>query len=184
MPPIIYDVAVSMDGYISGPGGDISQFARDGAVVEDYAARLETYATAIMGRATYEFGYRFGMQPGQNPYAHMETIVLSRSLHLPEGAEVAVERSHDVGVIEAIRNRSRGPIYLCGGGAFAGSLLSAGYIDMLRLKRAPIILGDGVRLFGDTQVSPRLDHTETRDYGGGYLFQEFRIVKQADAVAQ
>lgn len=175
MQQIIYDVAVSIDGYISGPGGDISQFAHEGAVVQDYSARLETYATVIMGRATYEFGYRFGMQPGQNPYAHMDTIVLSKSLDLPDGAEVVVQRSSDAKAIDAIRTQSSGPIYLCGGGAFAGSLLSTGHIDVLRLKRAPIILGEGVRLFGDTSVSPRLEHTETRDYGGGYLFQEFRV---------
>lgn len=54
MQPLIYDVAVSIDGYIGGPDGDISQFAQDGAVVDDYTARLglETCATAIMGRAT------------------------------------------------------------------------------------------------------------------------------------
>lgn len=40
MQPIIYDVAVSMDGFISGPGGDISQFAHEEPVVEDYANRL------------------------------------------------------------------------------------------------------------------------------------------------
>lgn len=175
MQQIIYDVAVSIDGYISGPGGDISQFAQEGAVVEDYSARLETYATAIMGRATYEFGYRFGMQPGQNPYAHMETIVLSKSLDLPDGAEVTVQSSSDAEAIDAIRTRSSGPVYLCGGGALAGSLLSAGHIDVLRLKRAPIVLGEGVMLFGGTGKSPRLEHTETRDYGDGYLFQEFRI---------
>jgi hypothetical protein len=36
-----------------------------------FSARLENYAFAIMGRATYEFGYRFGMPPGQNPYPQM-----------------------------------------------------------------------------------------------------------------
>jgi len=65
--PLIYDVAVSIDGYIAGPGGDIAGFAFEGPVVEDYAARLKTYGTAIMGRGTYEFGYRYGMEPGQNP---------------------------------------------------------------------------------------------------------------------
>ncbi|QAX28421.1 dihydrofolate reductase family protein [Leisingera sp. NJS204] len=178
MQQIIYDVAISIDGYISGPGGDISQFAQEGAVVEDYSVRLETYATAIMGRATYEFGYRFGMQPGQNPYAHMETIVLSKSLGLPDGAEVAVQKSSDASAIDAIKTRSSGPIYLCGGGTLAGSLLSAGHIDVLRLKRAPIILGEGVLLFGGTRASPRLQHTETRDYGDGYLFQEFRVSRK------
>jgi len=178
MHSIIYDVAVSIDGYISGPGGDISQFAQEGAVVDDYTARLETYATAIMGRATYEFGYRFGMEPGQNPYPHMKTIVFSKSLELPDSSEITVERSCDEDAVGAVRQRSSGPVYLCGGGAFAGSLLMSGLIDTLRMKRAPIVLADGVRLFGDAEISPRLEHAETRDYGGGYLFQEFRVLNE------
>lgn len=36
MQPITYEVAGSIDGFICGPGRDISQFAQEGAVVEDY----------------------------------------------------------------------------------------------------------------------------------------------------
>ncbi|MEQ8403446.1 MAG: hypothetical protein RIB53_07525, partial [Roseitalea porphyridii] len=117
MQPIIYDVAVSIDGFICGPGGDISRFAQEGPVIADYSARLEGYATAIMGRATYEFGYRFGMEPGQNPYPHMRTIVVSKSLDLPESAEVDLQPACDLALIEAMRSLSPGPIYLCGPGS-------------------------------------------------------------------
>lgn len=175
MQPIVYDVAVSIDGYISGPNGDISQFAQEGAVVDDYAARLKTYATAIMGRATYEFGYRFGMEPGQNPYPHMATVVFSASLDLPPSAEVTVQRTTATDVVEGIKRDSPGPIYLCGGGAFAGALLTMRQVDLLCLKRAPIVLGAGVPLFGDASASPRLKEIETRDYGDGYLFQRFEL---------
>ena len=50
-------------------------------------------------------------------------------------------------------------------------------IDVLRLKRAPIILGDGATLFGDTKTSPGLEHIETLDYGDGYLFQDYRLLQ-------
>lgn len=173
---IIYDVAVSIDGFICGPGGDISRFAQEGPVFEEYSARLESYATAITGRATYEFGYRFGIQPGQNPYPHMKTIVFSKSLELPDATDVDLQEFCDAASIDAIRRRSAGPIYLCGGGAFAGGLLAMGQIDVQRLKRAPIILGDGVPLFGDTTTSPSLEHIETRVYDDGYPLQEYRVL--------
>ena len=129
-----------------------------------------------MGRATYEFGYRFGMQAGENPYAHMKTIIFSSSLELPDATDVATQKSCDAATIDAIRRRSEGPVYLCGGGIFAGSLLAMGQIDILRLKRAPIILGDGVPLFGDSKTPPELKHTETQGYDDGYLFQEYRVL--------
>ena len=61
MHPIIYDVAVSLDGFICGPQADISKFDFEGPVVDDYHLRMDGYETAIMGRLTYEFGYQFGL---------------------------------------------------------------------------------------------------------------------------
>lgn len=175
MHPIIYDVAVSLDGFISGPDGDVSGFAQTGPVVEDYQGRMAGYSVAIMGRATYEFGYRFGLQPGQNPYPSMRTLVFSRSLECPENSDVEVIRDRDREVFARLRATAAGEIYLCGGGVFAGALLEMGMIDTLRLKRAPILLGSGVRLFGERSTGAQLECSETKNYPGGYVFQAFRM---------
>ncbi len=172
MHPIIYDVSVSLDGYISGPAGDISNFAHDGPVVDDYTARMAQYSTALMGRATYEFGYRFGMTPGQNPYPHMKTCVYSSTLNLPKDKSVDVNPACLETDIQSLKRAADGPIYLCGGGAFAGWMLSHGLIDRVILKRAPCILGSGVKLFG-TAHCPRLNRIHTTPYENGYLLEEF-----------
>lgn len=175
MHPIIYDVAVSIDGYISGPDGDISGFAHEGPVVDAYAARLQGYACALMGRATYEFGYRFGLEPGQNPYPHLRSYVLSEGISLPSSSEVTQVTTSAASFVKDLRATASGPIYLCGGGALAGSLLQAGLIDVLRLKRAPILLAGGTRLFGSAPTARRLEHRETQTYEGGYVFQEYHV---------
>ncbi len=177
MHPIIYDVAVSIDGFIAGPDGDISKFAHEGPVVDDYLERLNGYTVSIMGKSTYEFGYRFGLQPGQNPYSHMQTFVFSKSLTVLANSQIMVCRDPARKMLEKIRATSNGPIYLCGGGSFAGSLLAWGLIDRICLKRAPILLGKGVRLFGKADVSPTMVHIETRQYADGYAFQEFTIAR-------
>ncbi len=88
MQPIIYDVAVSADGFIAGASGDVSLFPHTGEVVDDYTARLQTYAAVLMGRATYEFGYAFGLTPGQNPYPWAQSLEISRTIDLPADAQV------------------------------------------------------------------------------------------------
>ena len=179
MHPIIYDVAVSLDGFICGPAGDISAFAPDGPVVDDYRARLATYAVAIMGRRTYEFGYAFGLAPGHNPYPHMKTLVFSRTLALPAAAEVSVVTDRRTGRLRDLKTRAGGPIYLCGGGAFAGWVLRAGLIDRLVVKRAPHVLGAGVALFGGAPVSQAFARVRTSAYQNGYLLEEFEAVRPA-----
>ncbi len=175
MHPIIYDVAVSLDGYISGPDGDVSAFAQSGPVVDAYMARLQGYACALMGRATYEFGYRFGLEPGQNPYPHMRSYVLSRSISLPPDSDVTQVATDAVRFAEELRQTAGGPIYLCGGGAMAGNFLEAGLIDILRLKRAPILLAGGTRLFGRSAATQQLEHRETQTFDDGYVFQEYHV---------
>ncbi|GGH33464.1 Dihydrofolate reductase [Cribrihabitans marinus] len=175
MQSIIYDVAVSVDGFIAGPGGDISGFAREGEVVEAYMARLVAYACAIMGRATYEFGHRFDLTPGQNPYPSMRTLVFSDSLDLPPDRQVELVRGDGRDVLAALRQMSSGPIYLCGGGRFAGSLLARGEIDRLRLKRAPILLRGGTPLFAGAGSAPRLTCEVSRVFEGGYAYQEYAV---------
>lgn len=175
MQSLIYDVAVSIDGYISGPGGDISAFPHDGPMVQDYLDRLTTYSACLMGRATYEFGYRFGLEPGRNPYPHMASHVVSRRLDLPDGAGVSLIRGDLLAQVDRIKAEATGPVYLCGGGELAGALARAGRIDLLRLKRQPIILGGGVRLFGPDApaLTPRVLRTRAFDTGG--IFQELAL---------
>lgn len=175
MQPIIYDVAVSIDGYIAGPDGDVSKFAHDGPVVEDYYARLASYSCAIMGRATYEFGYNFGLEPGANPYPHLETFVFSGSIVLPESCDVEVVSDDPSDFLNRLRQSQTGPIYLCGGGQFAGSLLANGLIDYLRLKRAPIVLGGGTPLFDTSYCPGELLCINTKHFDNGYVFQAFEV---------
>jgi len=173
--PIIYDVAVSADGFICGAGGDVSRFPHHGDVVADYMDRLAGYRCAIMGRATYEFGYAFGLSPGANPYPHMRTLVMSAGLDLPADAAVTTVRSPDPETLRALKPQVDGPIYLCGGGAFAGWCLRHGLIDRLRLKRAPILLGDGVRLFGGHRAPVDMRLITSKLYDCGVLYQDFDL---------
>lgn len=175
MSAIIYDVAVSMDGFISGAGGDVSQFPFEGPQVDAYTARLGTYQTTILGRSTYEFGYAYGLKPGARAYPHMEHFIFSKSLKLPEDADVTVVRSNWLDQIDKLRDQAKGDIYLCGGGTFAGFLLENDRIDMVRLKRAPIICGSGTPLFGGKAGPKTVELTDEATFENGAIYQEYRI---------
>ncbi len=174
MQPIIYDVAVSADGFIAGASGDVSLFPHTGALVDDYTARLQTYTAVIMGRATYEFGYAFGLKPGQNPYPWAQSLVISKTIGLPDDAPV--EKVTDpMPRIETLRAEAAGPIYLCGGGILAGMLLRAGLITHLRLKRAPILLGQGVLLFNGEGSATQMQLTDHKVYDSDVIYQEYTL---------
>ena len=147
MQRIIYYVAVSLDGYIAGPEEDISMFMQSGPGVDHYLNELQSFKTVIMGRKTYEFGYKFGLEPGQPAYPGMEHFVFSNSLTFNKGNGQVNVCQPKIEAINQIKDQSVSDIYLCGGGKFAGWLLQNNLIDELKLKLNPIVLGSGTPLF-------------------------------------
>ena len=79
MKKIVYYVAVSLDGYISGKNDDISQFIMQGDGVDHYQSNLTEFGTVIMGRKTYEFGFKYGLKPGQPAYPDMKHYIFSET---------------------------------------------------------------------------------------------------------
>lgn len=155
MKKIIYYVASSLDGFIAGKNEDVSQFIFQGKGVEKYQADLANFATTIMGRKTYEFGYQYGLQPGQPAYPNMQHHIFSDSMELEHLADSVHIEKMSIERVKEIQANSPTDIYLCGGGEFAGWLLDHGLIDQLKLKLNPIVLGDGVRLFGNSHSVAR-----------------------------
>lgn len=153
MPKIVYYVASSLDGFISGPNGDVSKFAPGGKGVEKYQSDLLDFETVIMGRRTYEFGYQYGLIPGQPAYPHMEHHIFSDSMKLDDLDEKVHIEPLSLDKVRAICDAASSDVYLCGGGQFAGWLLDHGLIDQLKIKLNPIVLGSGVKLFGESRTS-------------------------------
>jgi dihydrofolate reductase len=175
MRKIVYYVASSLDGFISGLNGDISGFVGTGNGVEKYISDLANFDTVIMGRHTYEFGYRFGLQPGHPAYPHMRHYIFSDNLKL-ENADPKVEvKNINLQEIERLQNQSGLDIYLCGGGRFAGWLLDNKKIDILKLKLNPLILGQGVKIFGNSEQTCKTELIQTEVFDNGLQIMTFNI---------
>jgi dihydrofolate reductase len=175
MRDIVYYVAASIDGFIAGPQGDISGFTSQGTGVQKYLDDLPSFDTVIMGRKTYEFGYRFGLRPGQAPYPHMRHYIFSTTLRFDQPDSSLVVCKPDVEVIKELKADKGTAIYLCGGGEFAGWLLEHGQIDVLKVKLNPFIQGEGVRLFGNTRKTVKTQLIDTTLFEEGLQIMTYRI---------
>ena len=167
MQKIVYYVAISLDGYISGKDGDISQFVQQGDGVDQYLADLASFDTVIMGRNTYEFGYQFGLPPGQPAYPHMSHHIFSNSLSFDNPSDQVHVEPLSIERVKAIRDAAKTDVYLCGGGQFAGWLLENDLIDQLKVKLNPIVLGEGVPLFGTSKASANWQLIDQASYSDG-----------------
>ncbi|RAJ12267.1 dihydrofolate reductase family protein [Arenibacter echinorum] len=167
MQKIIYYVASSLDGFITGKNDDISQFILQGKGVEKYLADLSKFETVIMGRRTYEFGFQYGLQPGQPAYPNMNHYIFSNSLKIDNLSESVKIEKLSVDSVNEIRQIAKTDIYLCGGGQFAGWLLDNGLIDQLKLKLNPVVLGGGTKLFGSSSANVSWELTDKESFSDG-----------------
>ncbi len=167
MRKIIYYVATSIDGLISGQDDDISGFAQESKGVDKYLMDLKAFDTVIMGRKTYEFGYKFGLKPGEPAYPHMRHYIFSRTLKFDNPNDKVKVCNIDLKIVKNLKDQEGIDIYLCGGGEFAGWLLDNEMIDVLKIKLNPLILGKGVKIFGSSAKQHKLSLLEQEmfDYG-------------------
>lgn len=138
-------------------------------------ANLQKFKTVIMGRRTYEFGYQYGLEPGQPAYSHMEHFIFSDSLKIEKLAESVHIEKRLIDRIKEIKESAQSDINLCGGGEFAGWLLDNGLIDQLKLNL--IILGNGIRLFGNSKTKAKWDLIETESFEDGLKILTYDIGK-------
>ena len=177
MGKIIYYVASSLDGYIAGKNDDISQFIMQGKGVEKYQSDLTKFETVIMGRKTYEFGFQYGLEPGQPAYPNMKHHIFSNSLKIDNLSESVKIETLSIDRVKEIQQNSETDIYLCGGGQFAGWLLENGLIDQLKLKLNPVILGSGTKLFGSSTAPENWELTDKESFSDGLQILTFNKKK-------
>jgi dihydrofolate reductase len=172
---IVYYVASSIDGYIARSDHSIEGFVSDSSAVINYFEDLKNFDTVIMGRRTYEFGYQFGLRPGQPAYPHMKHFIFSKSLKFDSSHDNVHVCPPDLGIIRKLKEGDGTDIYLCGGGDFAGWLLDNEQIDVLKIKLNPLILGEGIRLFGKSKKDFETELVESTVFDKGLQIITYKI---------
>ncbi|MDD9349581.1 hypothetical protein, partial [Mumia sp.] len=162
MRAMTYYIGLTLDGFIAGPDDEVDFFpmsddfmgfmatecadalpvqAREALGVAD--TPLTTYDTVVMGRRTYDPGLALGLT---DPYAHLRTVVFSRSLAESPDPKVEVTTADPVTRVRELKaEESPLGIYLAGGGVLAGQLLDE--IDRMVVKKYPVVAGTGVPAF-------------------------------------
>ena len=105
----------------------------------------------------------------------MEHYIFSETLQIKELAKTVHIEKMSVKRIKEIIAASPTDVYLCGGGEFAGWLLDNGLIDQLKLKLNPIVLSEGVRLFGDSKTALVSTLIEKESFDSGLQFLTYDL---------
>jgi dihydrofolate reductase len=186
MRDLVYYVAVSLDGYIAAPDGNFDAFPVEGdhmpVLLSEFTdavpahvlsaigmnAPLDRFDTVIQGWNSYAVALAEGIE---RPYAHLREYVATSS-HT-EALDGVTFTPDALATVRELKQEQGKDIYLCGGGELAGGLLPE--IDRLILKRNPVVLGDGIRLFGHVDATTvHFTLERCRSFGSGVIVEEYR----------
>jgi dihydrofolate reductase len=164
-------IATSLDGFIAKKDGDISWLisATDSTDDHGYSAFMSGIDLILMGRATFEKVLSFGIEW---PYP-VKTVVLSHQLRSADLApelqdKVEIRQGAMVDILHQLKQQGYKAVYLDGGTIIQQGLRHQ-LVDELTLTRIPVLIGEGIPLFGALAADLKLQHLETRVYQSGFV---------------
>jgi dihydrofolate reductase len=170
-------IAASLDGFIARRDGDIDWLvSHPGTAGEDhgYDAFIATVDGLIMGRGSYEKVLTFEVWPYDKP-----VVVLSRQLagSAPPAALAGRVVFRDETPAEALAHVAAEGwrrVYVDGGKVIQ-AFLRAGLIADLIVTHIPVLLGEGLPLFGALDHDVKLTHRGTRSFPSGLVQSRYDV---------
>lgn len=171
-------IAASLDGFIARKDGGIEWLMKYAAGDEDhgYDAFMASVDGLIMGRGSFEKVLTFDDWPHQKP-----VVVMSRSLTEADMPEHLKDKALISGLppgalMEQLADEGWRRAYVDGGKVIQ-SFLAEDLIEDMILTRVPVLLGDGLPLFGPTPRDIALEHLETTAFPSGLVSSRYSVAK-------
>ncbi|MES2780864.1 MAG: dihydrofolate reductase family protein [Bacteroidota bacterium] len=173
MKKIILDLAVTLDGFIEGPNGEIDWCIMDDDM--DFDGFLAGIDTIFYGRVSYDAWGSF--QPDTHASEAEQQLwkdvhskkkyVFSSQNRLDDNATFI--NSDIVNKVAEIKTQGGKDIWLYGGASLIKTFIRSGLIDVYRISVHPIVLGAGKPLFEDLKERIRLQLIKTNVFRSGVV---------------
>lgn len=164
---------VSVDGFLSRSNHALDFLDAGGKEPHGFEEFYDSVDVVVIGRKTYEVVR--GM--GGWFYGKKQVIVLSsRPLDFSEveGAVIEQMSGEPAEIVRLLEARDFKHAYI-DGGITIQRFLTAGLIDRLVITRVPVLIGEGIALFGPTPRDIALRHVETKSFKGGLVQSEYEV---------
>ena len=166
-------IGTSLDGFIARPNGDLDFLPESGGEPHGYNEFIATIDALVIGRKTFETVLAFPAWP----YGDKRVVVLSSrpvDLSAVRGGIVEQMAGSPADIVAKLAATGAHHLYV-DGGITIQNFLRAGLIQRLIITRVPVLIGDGIPLFGSLLKDVRLRHVATQHYPSGLVKSEYQI---------
>jgi len=166
---VILNIATSLDGFIARKDGSVDWLPEINNTKEDYGMKefLDSVGTVILGNTTYA---QFGAH-----YPNKKCFVFSRK-NSGKKDNITYVNSNVKDFINGL-SENDGNIWLVGGADIVKEFLKNNLIDEFVITVIPIVLGEGIPLFGDGCGEHKLKLQNIMSYDSSVIQLRYQLVR-------
>ena len=169
-------VGTSVDGFIARPNGALDFLPPGGGEPHGYNEFISTVDALVIGRNTFETVLAFPTWP----YGDKRVVVLSRrpiDFSKVRGGVVEQMSGTPADIVSKLAASGASHLYV-DGGVTIQRFLRAGLVDRLTITHVPVLIGEGIPLFGALPGDVQLRHLRTQHYPSGLVQSEYDVVQK------
>ena len=185
MRKLILNLAITVDGFIEGPKGEIDWLVTDPEI--DFGDILNEILmdkdAIVYGRVSYDKWGTFQpddaspkIKEAYKPMHSKQKYVFSRTKTGDHTDAIFINSDIKEKVLEIKRQPGKN-IWLYGGAKITTTLLNLGLIDEFRLAVHPVIIGSGKPLFRNIQDRHKLKLIDVEGYKSGVILVKYQADK-------
>ncbi|MEM7155296.1 MAG: dihydrofolate reductase family protein [Myxococcota bacterium] len=170
-------MAQSLDGFVARPNHGIDWLTKLPSVGSDYGYKAFAASVdgIVMGRGSFETVLEFGDWPYDKP-----AVVMSKSLKpddIPPELKDVVRLStlEPAALMQQLDEEGWSRAYV-DGGRLVQSFIRAGLVEDIVLSIVPILIGEGLRLFGSLPQDIDLELRDSTSFDNGLVQLEYRLI--------
>ena len=166
-------VGTSLDGFIARTNGEFDFLPAGGGEPHGYEEFMASVDALVIGRNTFEIVLKLA----EWPYGSKRVVVLSSrpvDLSAVRGSVVEQMSGTPAEIVAKLAASGAEHVYV-DGGITIQRFLRAGLVQRLIITRVPVLIGEGIPLFGTLPGDLRLRHVATQQYVSGLVKSEYQV---------
>lgn len=173
MKKVVLNLAVTLDGFIEGPNGEVDWCIMDEDM--NFPAFIESIDTIFYGRISYDAWGNY--QPDEN--ADLAEKEMWNGIHSKNKFVFSSQNRDDenavfitadlITKVNEIKNQQGKDIWLYGGASLIKTFINLNLIDVYKISVHPIVLGSGKPLFENLSKRIGLKLMDTRVFKSGVV---------------
>jgi dihydrofolate reductase len=182
---------ITLDGFMAGPGGDISWHNVDEEFNRFAIAQLDDVGALLFGRVTYDLMAGYWPTTGAvaddpevaNRMNQLPKVVFSRTLDKAAWQNTRLVTGDAVEAVSMLKQQPGKDLFVFGSANLAATLIQNDLIDEFRVMVNPVVLGRGTPLFQKIQQPLKLKLLKTKPFQNGNVllyYQQERVQEEGD----